>query len=355
MDEETGINQREMDFYRAFERFVDRTLEIAPDAVLHSGDLFDAVRPTNRALSFALDQLIRITDRGIPVVIIAGNHSTPRLRETGSVMRVFDHIPGIHAVYRGVLERVNLGDMTVHALPHLEGEGLQRQLGRLRPEGESRFHVAMLHGGVIGLGVFKMDEFNETLINSSYLKEDFDYIALGHYHERSEVTPNACYSGSIERLSFSEANQKKGFLEVDLGSGKRTFHEIHGRPMIDLGPIEAGQMNHDELQCAVLDLLGKASLENSILRLVVRNIPSSVYRALDFHQIEAVTAGAVHFERRFEMNQDDISVQWTSSSIDSIEHEFVTFLERYPVETVDKDELQSRGLDYLKRGLEGSG
>ena len=354
VDEETGLNQREMDVYAAFERFVDEVLEIGPDVVLHSGDLFDSVRPANRALSFALDQLIRITDEGIPVVVIAGNHSTPRLRETGSVMKLFNHIPGIHPVYGGVLERIRIGDLTVHALPHTEGENLHEQLEALKPGEEGSYHVAMLHGGVVGLGVFKMDEFNEALVNSSYLREDFDYIALGHYHEFSEVTGNACYSGSTERFSFSEAGQRKGFLEVDIESGKRIFHDLPARPMLDIGPIDAGQMDHVELQTMMVDLLEKEDLEDKIVRLIVRNIPSSAYRAIDFHQIEALASDAMHFERKFEMRQEGISVQWTSSSIDSLEHEFVTFLNRYPVENVDKDRLQAAGLDYLKRGLEGS-
>lgn len=354
VDEESGLNQREVDVYNVFERFVDMVLDIEPDAVLHSGDLFDSVRPTNRALSFALDQLIRITKAGIPVVVIAGNHSTPRLRETGSVLKVFEHMSGIYPVYRGRLERIEVGDMTVQAIPHSEGDGLHDQLQSLRPTGDSSYDVAMLHGGVVGLGVFKMDEFNEQLINSSYLREDFDYIALGHYHEYSEVTANACYSGSTEHFSFSEAGHRKGFLEIDLENNKRRFHELPARAMLDLDPIDASKMDHSTLQKEIVELLEGNDLEGKVVRLVVRNIPSSTYRALDFHRIDLLSSEAAHFERKFEMKQEGISVQWSSSKIDSLEHEFVTFLEHYPVENQDKDELQEMGLEYLKRGLEGS-
>jgi DNA repair exonuclease SbcCD nuclease subunit len=354
VDEENGLNQREMDVYDAFEHFVDEVLDMGPDAVLHSGDLFDSVRPTNRALSFALDQLSRITQADIPVVVIAGNHSIPRLRETGSVMKILDHIPGVNAVFRGRLERILVDQMAVHAIPHIEGEGMHEQLAEFRPDGDAEYNVGMLHGGVVGLGVFKMDEFNETLINTSYLREDFDYIALGHYHECTEVMSNACYSGSIERLSFSEAGQRKGFLEVDLDSLKRRFHQVETRPMLDLGPIDAGNMDQRELQAEIIEVLENQDLDGAIVRLVVRNIPPRTYRGIDFHRIESLTTNAMHFEHKFEMKQEGVSVQWKSASIDSLEHEFVTFLEGYPVENVDKDALQATGLDYLKRGLEGS-
>ena len=59
---EDGINQRELDVYNAFERFVDYALKIKPDLIIHAGDLFDAVRPNNRAITFAIKQLIRLSE-----------------------------------------------------------------------------------------------------------------------------------------------------------------------------------------------------------------------------------------------------------------------------------------------------
>lgn len=90
-----------MDTYLSFQAFVDRVLELRPDVVLHSGDLFDSVRPSNRALAFAVEQLFRLSEADIPVVIIAGNHSTPRIRETGSAFRLFEHLPNVIPVYKG--------------------------------------------------------------------------------------------------------------------------------------------------------------------------------------------------------------------------------------------------------------
>ncbi|MFW5914506.1 MAG: metallophosphoesterase family protein, partial [Thermoplasmatota archaeon] len=122
VDPDNGLNQREVDVYRAFERFVDRAIDLAPEAVIHSGDLFDSVRPSNRALYFAQRQLLRLSEADVPTVIIAGNHSAPRLRGTGCAHQLFDHLDNVHPVYRERMERVEIGQMTVHALPHCEGE-----------------------------------------------------------------------------------------------------------------------------------------------------------------------------------------------------------------------------------------
>ncbi len=215
------------------------------------------MRPTNRALSFALEQLLRISDAGIPVVMIAGNHSTPRLRETGSVFRLFEHLKGVHPVYKGTYERVDIGDMAVHAVPHSDDPSFKGQLALIEVDPKVRFNVAMLHAGVVGFNVFKMNEFNEQLVETSFLKEDLDYIALGHYHDSYQVAKNAFYSGSIERFSFSEAHQKKGYMLVDLETGVRTFKELPTREMLDLGPVDASGMDPTSLMGRIEDLLSR--------------------------------------------------------------------------------------------------
>jgi DNA repair exonuclease SbcCD nuclease subunit len=354
VDQETGINQREMDIYRRFAEFADKAIEIHPDVVIHSGDLFDSVRPSNRAISVALDNLARITEAGIPVVVIAGNHSTPRLRETGSVFKILEHVRGLKAVYSGVYERMVQGDLTIHAVPHNEGDALFEQLSKVCPDGDAVYNVETLHAGVSGLSVFKMGEFNETIVPSSYLRTDMDYIALGHYHNFSSAASNAFYAGSIERLTFAEANESKGFIVVDLDTKKREFIRLAAREMLDLGPIDASGMNAASLTDEISNVLETVSMEGRIVRLIVNRVPSALYKSLDFNRIVQRAALATHFEPKFEVVQENSSVQWKNASIDSIESEYSAFLDQYPVERVSKDEVRAKGLEYLKRGLEGS-
>jgi DNA repair exonuclease SbcCD nuclease subunit len=354
VDEETGLNQREVDVFNAFRETVDRILEIRPDAVLHSGDLFDSVRPTNRAISYALEQLVRITERGIPVVVIAGNHSTPRLQETGSVFRIFEHINGIRPVYKGVYEKIRVGDMVVHAVPHCDSETLRENIEMIKLCKDARYNVMMLHAGVVGLSVFKMDEFNEALIQSSYLKKEFDYIALGHYHGYFEVNDNACYAGSTERFSFAEANQKKGFLVIDLEDGKKEFIEIKTREMIDLPIIDASRLDAISLKDQIELLIESQPLDGKIVRLRIKNLRSSLYKTLDFGRIREMTKSALVFDLRYDLIQENVTVQSSATMLSSLPREFVSFLERYPVEGVDKEVIRELGLEYLNRGLEES-
>src|SRR5207247_9509904 len=70
-----------------------------PDLIRLSGDIFHSVRPTNPAILFLFQQLHRLRT-GLydsPIVMIAGNHDTPRSMETGTILRLYEAL-GIHVV-----------------------------------------------------------------------------------------------------------------------------------------------------------------------------------------------------------------------------------------------------------------
>ncbi|QLH74422.1 MAG: exonuclease SbcCD subunit D [Methanomassiliicoccales archaeon] len=354
VDEETGMNQREIDIYRAFQRSVDAMISERVDLVLHSGDLFDTVRPSNRAISFAMEQFVRLTKAGAKVVVIAGNHSTPRMRETGSVFKIFEHLPGVRPVYQGIYETVDVGEVIIHAVPHADRDEMTRELDKVIPV-EGRLNVLMLHAGIAGVDVHGGVEHNEQVLPSSYLKEDMDYIALGHYHDMKKVSDNAYYSGSTERLSFAEVGQRKGFILLDTDGMRVEERCMPVRPMFDLTQIDAKGKDANEVMAEARSLLEGVDLKGALVRLNVKRLTGAQYRSLDLRSLRQLANGCVHFELRFDMTTEDVSVQADDISITDLEGEFASYIDGRPVEGVPKERVARMGLEYLRRGLEGSG
>jgi exonuclease SbcD len=352
VEEETGLNQREMDIYRAFQTCVDRAIELRPDLFLHAGDLFDSVRPSNRAISFTMEQFVRLSEAGIPTVVIAGNHSTPKLRETGSVFKIFEHLEDVYPVYAGRYEPVKIGDFVVHCVPHSDAMTMQQEVTKVVADQNARYNITVLHAGVGSVGSFTSSEFNESVIPDGILPSDMDYIALGHYHQMTRMGEMNYYCGSTERLSFAEAGQEKGFLLADLDASKVRFQTLPVREMIDLRPIEAKGMTASELIKGVERALSGRDLKGAVVRLNVLDVKPSLYRSLDFKRIHQLAADALYLEPRFHLLDDEFSMQSTSTSITALDQEFVAFLERYPVTGVDKERVRNLGLQYLSRGLE---
>lgn len=353
--DENGYNQREVDVQNAFIQIIDFALEEKPDLVLHSGDLFDTVRPTNRAISFALEQILRLSKAGIPLVMIAGNHEAPRLRETGSVFRLFEHLDSVFPVYKSAMESFKFGDLSVHALPHCMDKPIfEKELKLLKPDKKFKYNIAMLHAGVAGLSVFKTGEFNEQIAHSGGLDKNFDYIALGHYHDHCEVTDNAVYAGSTERLGFGEVGQDKGFVMVDLDAGDWKFHKIETREMVDIGPIDCQKMVSSEIMEAIVKRLDKVKSEGQIVRLKLVNIRSNEYHLLDTGNLKKRMKDALHFEIKVETTSDEQAIAFGDTVFDSLEKEFAGYIEEKAVEGIDKKKLKARGMEYIQRAGGGS-
>ena len=66
--------------------------------------------------------------------------------------------------------------------------------------------------------IFKRLFVPTVLLISAAAHPNFDYIALGHIHRKQVLNENPpmIYSGSLERLEFSDENEEKGFYIIDI-------------------------------------------------------------------------------------------------------------------------------------------
>ncbi len=84
------------------------------------GDVFDHPRPTYRSFRVAQRALLRIREHGVALVVISGNHDTPRLPGTGSPYSALaDMFPEVHFAHRLAYERFELPGLVVHGVPQM--------------------------------------------------------------------------------------------------------------------------------------------------------------------------------------------------------------------------------------------
>jgi exonuclease SbcD len=352
MDVAEGINQREADFYHAFQEAFDKVIALRPDFVIHSGDLFDTVRPQNRAIDFALRQLIRLSDEGIETILISGNHSTPRLRETGNIFRIFEHLKHVHPVHEPGGKTITVGDATIYAIPHSVSPSLSEVIAGLKPTRDTRLSVLTLHAGIADSEIYRMDEFNEQTVPLSAIDTGWDYVALGHYHQFKELSKMICYSGSTERLSFGEAGQKKGVVEVDLDAHKVTFHELHGRDMLDMDALDAANLTSSEILRDARETISSAAIDEKVVRLVIKNVAPDAYRALDMPAIRKLGTSALHFELRVDRIDAEGVNQAGDTQIGLLADEFKKYVTSLDMSDEKKSRLMEMGLPYLTKGEE---
>jgi len=330
---EDGFNQREEDVILSFLDAVDKIISLRPEVVLHSGDLFDSVRPTNRILRIGIEQLLRIYNAKIPLVLISGNHETPKQLYKGSIYSILEALPLdkklFNIIYKDKYEVISFPGLTVHAIPQCTTDEIFKvELKKIKKDPSTK-NVLMLHAGVTGMKEFVHGESNELLVEYDWLESsDFDYVALGHYHVFSKVGHNSWFSGSSERMSFNEVGQAKGFLEVDItGDVKVKLIPVRTRPMTDMPPIDASSKDSVVLLEEILEKIALAKPDGKIVRMTVTNIPQHVMNALDTKKIREAAKNAVHFEPRYERLDEEGRLENIKIASGGVREEFGSFLE----------------------------
>jgi len=283
----TGRNQRSMDVENAFADAITDILAREVDLVVHSGDLFNQTRPPYAAIGSAMRQFRRLEAAGIPTVVIGGNHDTPRLRASGSVFSLLSLVaPETHFVGGYESKPIHFPelDLTVTAIPH--GRLTEPVPPGAFPNPDTR-NLLITHGFVPGMEPLTHREPGEEEVDESLLPPDFDYIALGHYHVRSQPRPNAWYAGSTERFGFGDSPVEPGYLIVELGERGNgpTVETIstHARPMLRWRLDETLTNEKDAVQIAacILEWLQEENQPEAMAMAVVFGVPRAVRRQVE--------------------------------------------------------------------------
>lgn len=348
----SGLNQREADVYAVWHAFIDQAVAERPDLVIHAGDLFDGVRPSNRALAHALEGFLKLSRAGIPTVVIAGNHEHPRMRETGSAFRLFEHLAGIHVAYRGRRETFTIattaGPVRVHAVPQCADNAALAHEALAAPTGEDALDILVLHGSVPSVPAFHHAEFNELTLDASWFAPH-DYVALGHHHGAHEVAANAWYCGAPERVSIAEAGQTKGFLDVRLARGATPRVDLRAlptRPYADLPRIDATGLSADAVRQACIEAFARVP-DGAVARLRLEHLEPALRGTLDVRAIHAAASRLTHLDLRLEWSDVDRPVRG-ADDVGPLGDEFAAFVASQPLVGHDRGRLVAQARVLLE-------
>ena len=368
-----GGNQREADVAEAFRRAVDDILAQRPDLVLFAGDLFHSVRPTNSAILWCFQQLQRLR-AGLPespIVVIAGNHDTPRSTETGTILRLYEALGVEVAVERPRRIVFSKLDCSVLAVPHQALVGDDPPA--LRPERGTRFNVLVTHGQLPGLGEdHGTVEYGGALVTRDLLAPaQWDYVALGHYHVAHQVEANVWYAGSLAYVSPNPWGQLqdeadrgrsgKCYLLVDLPGARVTPRPIvPARRHIELPPIEGKGLTPKDLDERIADAVARATpaIDDQIVRQLVFDVSRATGRDLDHAAIRAYKARALHYQldlRRPELHRLPASGAPGTGRRQQLPETVREFLAHRPLDAdLDRGEFVRLGVEYVAQaGREG--
>lgn len=230
------------DFFRNFELALAPALAGEVDAVLHGGDLHYRSRVPAWLAEAAIAPLRAVAARGIPVLLVPGNHERSRLPfpllAAHENIHVFHEPRTVHLEARG-LQVAFAGFPYAHDVrarfPSLLAAARRGERG-------ADATVLCLHqcveGTTCGPGDFTF-RGGDDVIRRADLPSDVAVVLCGHIHRhqvlRTPGRPNVVYAGSVERTSFAEIGEPKGAVLLELRAGgvaALEFRPLPARPML---------------------------------------------------------------------------------------------------------------------------
>lgn len=327
---------REEDFYTNFSFIFDKILEESPDVVVNTWDLFHTSKPSNKAISVVIENLLKLQKSGIPFLILAGNHDTPRLSTTTHPFEIFTHFENVFTFHLPEIKNIVLKNINFVALPHIHDENifkqeLQKSWEFLQPE---KKNVFLSHFWLSGK---EYDDYTDEISGVNISLEDiknlkqYDYVGLGHYHKNFCIG-NICYPWSIEHTSFNQKNYKNAYNIIDLSGEKTHISSIPlpTRPMIDFWEINVSTCKSTDDLCEFLQSKIDVSLvPNALVKIIFTHMSHELILEFDEKKLLSFFETAFYFEYkklRFEEYSDaSFRVQHSENIIyDNFEKFFIT-------------------------------
>ncbi|MBN1352105.1 metallophosphoesterase [candidate division KSB1 bacterium] len=254
--------RRGIDFFENYHCALEPALMRQVHLVINGGDMFFRSRVHPRIVNDAFDPLLKIADSGIPVFIVPGNHERSYIPRT-----LFDTHPNLTIFDVPKTSYLKIGEATLalSGFPYYR-KGIRRAFGRVveatkySSEGAD-FRLLCMHqiveGAQVGVQNYTF-RTGEDVIKCADIPNHFDAILSGHIHREQVLQKDlsgrhlgspVIYPGSIERTSFAERNERKGYgilvlhrKTCDTDSSVRwRFQELPTRPMHSI-EIDAGKI-----------------------------------------------------------------------------------------------------------------
>lgn len=272
--------RRGHDFLANYARALEPALGGDVDLVVHAGDVFDRSSVVPTLAYQAFEPLRRIADRGVPVLVVPGNHERSRLPH----LRFAQH-PNLFVFKEPQthLFTVRGTRVALSGFPYERNDVRRRFPALLDATGwqavDADVRVLCVHHCVEGATVGPADYTFTTapdVIRVRDVPAGFAAVLSGHIHRHQVLTMDlsrrpidtpVLYPGSIERTALAEIGERKGCMLVSVGGGnprvRWEFRELPARPM-SRHELDATGSSPAALMEAVLGI-ARAAPEDAVL------------------------------------------------------------------------------------------
>ncbi|PID86977.1 MAG: nuclease SbcCD subunit D [Chloroflexi bacterium] len=254
-DPDSLLPVRVMDFLGALDQIVETAVSEQVDLVLFAGDAYKDRNPQPTFQREWGKRMMRLSAAGIPTLLLVGNHDVSPATGRAHTLQEFKTLEVPHIYVADTIRLFTAEELGVpvqiitvpwvsysrmaaldvatdlsretifEQAETLVGELVNQAIEAADPDLPL---ILTAHASVQG-AVFGSERAvmlgNELVLGGSIVRDKrLDYVALGHIHKHQSLSakgtqPPIIYPGSIERIDFGEAKERKGFVVADVSKG----------------------------------------------------------------------------------------------------------------------------------------
>lgn len=278
--------RRGNDFFRNYDLAVQAAFEIRADLVLHGGDFFYRSKIPKSLLYKGFENILRLADSGIPVLIVPGNHDRSML--PNSLFTNHKNIYIFHQPETFLFKKENIS-LAFAGFPFVRGnirdkfESVVESTGWGRVQADQYFLCLhqIFEGARVGPSGYRF-QYGDQVIRAANVPAEFTAVLSGHIHRQQVLEKNGIhapviYPGSTERTSFAEMTETKGFMRLQAGKDFFTFsfNPLPAREMKQIQIFPDGR-SPGLIRKEILEQINACDTED-ILRIVIHgNLPAAL-------------------------------------------------------------------------------
>jgi exonuclease SbcD len=310
--------RRGHDFFANFERALDAALDHDVDLVVHGGDLFYRSRIPASLVHRAFEPLKQVADAGLPVYLVPGNHERSEipypLLAIHPQIHIFDRATTCLATVRGVT-------VALAGFPYCRSEVRQKFPELLQSTGWQDVHADVnllcvhhcFEGATVGPANYTFRHASDV-VRVCDIPTRFSAVLTGHVHRHQVLTKDlrgrrlatpVLYPGSVERTSFAEKDEAKGYVLLECEGDNTTggslkkweFCHLPARPMMVVALTAAG-MSRVALESRLKRAISEASADAVLQLRIHGQLTDGARAAVTAANLRAIAPSTMNVEVR---------------------------------------------------------
>jgi DNA repair exonuclease SbcCD nuclease subunit len=293
-----GRLRRSRTISKNFMAVVKYAINVDADLFIHSGDLFNKHYIPRETLEELIRPLADLARVGVSIVIIPGNHERSEFP-----FDLFHGLPNIFLFDRpkSIALRIDHYAVTIAGFPFIRKDSRRTFLWALEQTEYAQLradlNILVTHQAFdeakVGPHDFAFRQGRSDTVTRHHIPPHFDYVAAGHIHRYQRLPHplkpglNFVYPGSIQRMSFAEMDEQKGFVEAEVLNNRI---ETWFRPLptyeMEMVDIVAAGLSRKECEDTIMSQFWRMD-ENMVIRFnLIGGDRASDYPDIDIQRLK---------------------------------------------------------------------